>query len=409
VNSGKPRLAFISPVFLFPNDAGGKIRTTNILRALKDCAFEITLLSPVAPGQQERWQTELAGVCDHFVGWQASTRAKPLRALDLLRKLPVNVAADKTSAALRSVRKVLAAGKFDVAVFDFVHAAVLKPEQLNIPTVCFTHNVEAEIFARHAKTASNPLMRRVWAAQHKKMLRFEREALSSFAAVIAVSERDAAHFEKSYALPAVRTIPTGVDLDFFAWNEPPAVTAATPPTVIFTGSMDWAANIDGVQFFLSEIWPIVVASRPDARFVVVGRNPPAALVEQGKRARNVSFTGFVDDVRTHVRPAHAFVIPLRVGGGTRIKAFEAMAMGCPVVSTAIGIEGLDVRDGEHYLCRDSASDTAGALLQLIDDEDLRNKLSRQARQQVEEYFGHKVAGRVFERICLDALHGAAQI
>ncbi len=147
MSSGKPRLAFISPVFLFPNDAGGKIRTTNILRALKGSAFEITLLSPVAPGQQERWQAELAGVCDHFVGWQASTRAKPLRALDLLRNLPVNVAADKTPAALRSVREVLAANKFDVAVFDFVHAAVLKPEQLNIPTVCFTHNVEAEIFA----------------------------------------------------------------------------------------------------------------------------------------------------------------------------------------------------------------------------------------------------------------------
>ncbi|MDB5816032.1 MAG: hypothetical protein JWN23_3149 [Rhodocyclales bacterium] len=403
MSSGKPRLAFISPVFLFPNDAGGKIRTTNILRALKDHAFDITLLSPVMPGQEERWQVELAGVCDEFVGWQASTRSKALRAFDLLGSLPVNVAADKTSAALCCVREVLGSKHFDVAVFDFVHAAVLKPAALAISTVCFTHNVEAEIFARHAKTAGNPLMRCIWTSQHKKMLHFERQALSAFDAVVAVSERDAAYFERSYALPTVRTIPTGVDLDFFSWSKPPAVDTTTPPTVIFTGSMDWAANIDGVQFFLSAVWPSVIARRPDARFVVVGRHPPAALVEQGRRVANVSFTGFVDDVRVHVRQAHAFVIPLRVGGGTRIKAFEAMAMGCPVVSTAIGIEGLDVEDGHHYLCRDTASAIAASLLQLIDDAPLREKLSAQARHHVEQHFGHEVAGRAFERICLDAL------
>jgi glycosyltransferase involved in cell wall biosynthesis len=235
------------------------------------------------------------------------------------------------------------------------------------------------------------------------MEHYEREALRSFDSVIAVSERDAKQFRERYGLASVATIPTGVDLDFFAWNEPPPVDAANPPTVVFTGSMDWEANVDGVRFFLGEVWPRIQAQVPEARFVVVGRNPPPALVEQARAQRGVDFTGFVDDVRPYARAAHAFVIPLRVGGGTRIKAFEAMAMGCPVVSTAIGIEGLDVTDGEHFLQRDSAQQQADAVVELLRNAELRRKLSQQARQRVEAKFGHRVAAEVFEQACLAAM------
>jgi glycosyltransferase involved in cell wall biosynthesis len=166
--------------------------------------------------------------------------------------------------------------------------------------------------------------------------------------------------------------------------------------------MDWAANVDGVRFFLADVWPLVLAARPDARFTVVGRHPPAALLREAEGVAGVTFTGFVDDVRPHVRAAQAFVIPLRVGGGTRIKAFEAMAMGCPVVSTAVGIEGLGVTPGEHYLLSDSAADQAAALLRLFDDAALRLSLSQAARGQVEQRYGHRVAAQAFEQICLRA-------
>ena len=405
MTAARPRLAFISPSFLFPNDAGGKIRTTNVLRGLKGGAFETTLVSPASAAQQSEWATQLQGACDHFVGWEpVPVRPRWQRAFSLLGELPVNVAADRSAVALQAVQQVLAATPFDVVVFDFVHAAVLRPPSTGAAaTVCFTHNVEAEIFARHAKQAGNPLMQKVWASQHAKMLHFEREALRSFDSVIAVSERDAAFFARDYGIAAPQTIPTGVDLDFFSWQAPPPVNADHPPTVVFTGTMDWAANIDGIHFFLSEVWPLVQAELPDARFTIVGRNPSPALVEQTKALRGVTCTGFVDDVRPWVHGAHAFVIPLRVGGGTRIKAFEAMAMGCPVVSTAIGIEGLDVEPGEHYLLRDSAADQARAVLELLRDPAQRNDLSQRARHCVEDRFGHRVAAQVFEQICLGAL------
>jgi glycosyltransferase involved in cell wall biosynthesis len=279
----------------------------------------------------------------------------------------------------------------------------LRPAALACRSVCFTHNVEAEIFARHASQARDPLRRWVWTSQHKKMEQFERAVLREFDAVVAVSERDARFFKDAYGVAEAHAIPTGVDLEFFHFSQPPAVGPGSPPTVVFTGSMDWAANIDGIEFFLGKVWPLVLASRPEARFVIVGRNPPPALVALAQGLNNVEFTGFVDDVRTYVHAAHAFVIPLLVGGGTRIKAFEAMAMGCSVVSTAIGIEGLGADKDLHYLERDDAASMAAALLELLSNDTLRNELSRQARSLVEKRFGHEKAARAFEQICLHAL------
>ena len=167
--------------------------------------------------------------------------------------------------------------------------------------------------------------------------------------------------------------------------------------------MDWEANIDGVTHFLDDVWPLILREMPQARFVVVGRRPPASLVARAQGLSGVSFTGFVDDVRPYVHAAHAFIIPLRVGGGTRIKAFEAMALGCPVVSTSIGIEGLDVTPDRHYLLRDAATDQADAVLTLLRDAALRERVSREARACVEARYGHRVAAEVFERICLQAV------
>ena len=171
--------------------------------------------------------------------------------------------------------------------------------------------------------------------------------------------------------------------------------------------MDWAANIDGVEFFIAEVWPLIRARFPDAEFCVVGRNPQPALVDLARRTKGVVVTGSVEDVRPYVLKADVFVIPLRVGGGTRIKAFEAMAMGCPVVSTSIGIEGLELEAGAQYLLADDAAAFAEAVNRLLSDRQLGMSLAATARHHVESKFGHDVAARAFERACLRALSNAA--
>lgn len=404
---GKPRLAFVSPLFLFPTDAGGKIRTTNILKGMKGGAFDITLLSPGTAEDEARWSVELASTCDTFRRWTPAPAApRWRRALGLADPLPVNVLADRVPAAVELVDRVLADGRFDLVVFDFVHAAVLKPARLASRTLCFTHNVEAEIFKRHAAQASNAALRAMWTSQHRKMERYEGDVLRRFTSVVAVSERDARFFRESYGVADPEIIPTGVDLDFFAFREREA-RDGRPPTVIFTGLMDWTANVDGVLWFLDEAWPSIVARMPDARFVVVGKNPVSSIVDAARRHPNVTVTGFVDDVRTYAYAADAFVIPLRVGGGTRIKAFEAMAMGCPVVSTTIGVEGLAVTPEEHYLLADDARGIADAVVALFEDAGRSRALATNARALVEAEFGHAVAARAFEAACLRALEKPA--
>jgi polysaccharide biosynthesis protein PslH len=404
VTQSRKHLVFVSPVFLFPNDAGGKIRTTNILRGLKGGKFRITLVGAGSQEQAARFAPELQSVCDSFIAWEPKpVRNRLVRSGSLLSSLPVNVVSDRTRQAMSTVMEAIATSDADIVVFDFVHSAVLMPEKVPCASICFTHNVEAEIFKRHAETALDPWRRWLWKSQYKKMAQFERKALTKFTSVIAVSERDARFFGETYQVKFAHSIPTGVDLSFFNWQAPQHGGAARPPTAVFTGSMDWDANINGVEFFLKEIWSLVLKIQPEAKFVIVGRNPPSSLAALARDIAGVSLTGFVEDVRPYVHNADAFVIPLLVGGGTRIKAFEAMAMGCPIVSTSIGTEGLGAVAGEHFLERDTPEAFADAILNLFKDSALRTKISKTARRLVEEKFGHKVAAQVFEEVCVQTL------
>jgi glycosyltransferase involved in cell wall biosynthesis len=378
----------------------------NILSGMKGGAFEITLASPLPPGARSTEPEETRAICDRFVGWPGAVRGalfRWTRMRHLVSTLPISVATDASDAGSRAIARELGRGP-DVVVIDFPHAAVLAPPPYPCPGVIFTHNVEAEIFRRHSEIARSPLERAIWRDQAAKMERYERELLPRFAAVVAVADRDREHFQREYGAGNVSVIPTGVDLGYFTFSESAKLAAGEGGTVVFTGSMDWMANIDGVEFFMDAVWPAISRARPGARCVIVGRSPPQALVGRARaRGLNWDFTGFVDDVRPFVHNAHVYVIPLRVGGGTRIKVYEAMAMGCPVVSTRVGVEGLPVEHDRHYFQADSADAMAAAVLALLDDRERSVSLSLQARQYVEENMSARRAARVFEQICLRAV------
>lgn len=398
----KPRLLFVSPRYLLPADMGGKIRTAHVLKGLKGGRFHTTLISPAPSQLSAAHRAELAQLSDEFLSWPEPQRG-PLFAYTRLRhvlsSLPVPVATDRSGAASTAVRGALAGA--DVVVVDFLHAAVLMPSRFSLPSVLFTHNVEAEIFARHLEIASGPLHRVLWRDQLRKMQRFEANTLRQYDSVVAVSNRDRDFFRRAYGVTA-STIPTGVDLDYFAYH-PPVVPSA-PPVVAFTASMDSLANIDGVRWFMDVVWPLIVREVPDAQMRVIGRNPDPALMAEAKRRELAwMFTGYVDDVRPHLEGASAYVIPLRVGGGTRIKAYEAMAFGLPTVSTAIGIEGLNLEPDKHYLEADTAEGFAAAVVRLLRDQALCQRLAADARALVEQSFSARSVGVVFEAICVAAM------
>jgi polysaccharide biosynthesis protein PslH len=393
----RPRLLFVSPRFLFPMDQGGKIRTGNILRGLKGGAFDVTLASP-APADHVRYAADIEAACDRFLWWPERAPSRIRRVMALASRLPVAAATDRSVTGSAVVRLALAE-KPDVVVVDFPHADVLMPARIEAASVMFTHNVEAEIFERHAKRATG-LWRLVWADQSRKMVRLEQESLARYDSVVAVSDRDRDVLAKRYRLPVVEAIDTGVDLDFFAMNPPDAEPPPDGGTLVFTATMSWAANVEGIHFLLDEVFPRLLQIRPRLRAVIIGRNPPASLAEKiRERGLNVTLTGFVDDIRPYVAQANVYVIPLFVGSGTRIKAFEAMAMGRPVVSTTLGIEGLDVTGGENFLRADDAAEFARSILALLDDAPMRARIAGAARRLMEDRFSWSRVARQFEAIC----------
>ena len=399
----RPKLLFVSPRFLFPMDQGGKIRSGNILRAMRGQAFDVTLVSP-APADHHRYAEDTALACDRFAWWAETPPSRIRRTLALGSRLPVAAATDR-SAAGRSVIRDALAERPDVVVVDFPHADVLMPDRIAAASVMFTHNVEAEIFQRHVSRARG-LWKLVWVDQSRKMARLEQRSLSRYDTVIAVSQRDRDALAERYDLASVEAIETGVDLDFFAMN--PAEAAPDPGsdggTLVFTATMSWAANVDGIHFLLDEVFPLLLRDRPRIQAVIIGRNPPASLSDKiRQRGLNVHLRGFVEDIRPHVAQANVYVIPLFVGSGTRIKAFEAMAMGRPVVSTTLGIEGLAVTDGENFLRADDAEAFARSILALLADASMRVRIAGAARRLMEERFSWSRVGRQFEAICLRTL------
>lgn len=398
----KKRMVFISPRFLFPADSGGKIRTTQILRGLKGNEFHITLVMPGSSESERKYRGQVASVCDELITWKRKrTRAwaNTLRKVALLtNKFPIPVASDVDRDGANTVAEAMRCNP-DVVVFDFPHSAVLAPQRIECPSVMFSHNIETEIFERHLQVARFLPYRLLWRNQSRKMRKFEQAAMRMFDSVIAVSERDCKFFRSNYGIERCRAIPTGVDTEFFDFSEP-----RDPRQVVFCGSMDWLANIDAMEFFFDRVWPLIQRQIPDAKMKVVGRTPPSALVSRIRsKSDEWAFTGYVEDVRHHLSGAAAFVIPLRVGGGTRIKAFEAMAIGVPVVSTSIGVEGLPLDDGTHYLRADDPATMAQKVISLLEDGELRHRISTSARDLVEKKFGFQRAAQVFEQACLDAI------
>lgn len=398
----RKNLVFVSPRFLFPTDSGGKIRSTQILRGLKDGAFSVTLVMPSTADERAKFADQIDAVCDEHVTWNPKRQSKLLQLIKkfawILHRNPIPVQSDWDKVGAEIVQQTLEQGT-DLIVFDFPHSAVLAPDSFAAPSLMFTHNIEAEIFHRHWQVARFPIHKMIWRNQYRKMHRFEKAVLSRFDSVVAVSDRDFDFFRDDYGISNCGVIPTGVDTEFFSYQAP-----LEKPQVVFCGSMDWMANIDGVEYFFDKVWSLIKVKVPNATMKVVGRTPPESLVRKiSAAAPEWEFTGFVDDVRDHIGGSAAFVIPLRVGGGTRIKAFEAMAMGAPVVSTSIGIEGLPVQHGEHFLVADDDAAFADNVARLLTDGNLRQAISDSARRLVEEEYGFRIAADAFEKICLETV------
>jgi sugar transferase (PEP-CTERM/EpsH1 system associated) len=407
------RILWLNTNLLLPLDKGGKLRTWHLMRHLAR-SHEITCLSFEDPDAPDEHRRGMAEVCSRLVTLPRRERPKEgmrfyaAAARHLFDSLPYAVAQYRSAAYRRTVEAELANGSYDRLVCDFLVPAVNLPQELPIASVLFTHNVEAEIWRRHAETSTSWLRASLYRQQWKRMLRFEGRTLARFDRVLAVSDVDRDTFQRLYpgklAAPAV-VIPTGVDTTYFA---PAPERASTARRLVFTGSMDWLPNVDGVLYFCRDILPLVRQSCPDVTFTIVGR-APTHTVRKLAEEEGVEVTGRVDDVRPYLADAAAYVVPLRIGGGTRLKIFEAMAAGRAVVSTSVGAEGLPTESGRHLLLADNPGAFAQAVVRLLSDTAFRQTIERDARALVTTHYDWRQAATHLEQAIVDTRRRPATV
>lgn len=385
---------------LLPVDTGGKIRSYNLLRQLA-ARHETVLLTYYGGARDEAYEREIA---EHLPGAVTVHTGGPGRntaalALDYLRRLPSSAPYAVSKFASREVLGLVAgwdaARRFDVAVCDFLSASPNFPRETKTPTVLFQHNVESALWRRQAGHAPDALRRAAYRVEAAKMLRYETAAVRRFRHVIAVSENDRRLMSEMTDPARITVVPTGVDTGRYSAGGAAGEIEAGGALVVFLGSMDWEPNIDGVEYFCREVWPRVLAEVPAARFRVVGRDPHPRV--RRLASASVEVTGTVPSVVEHLRAADVVVVPLRVGGGTRLKIFEAMAAGKAVVSTTVGAEGLDVSHGEDILLEDTAEGFAGAVVSLLRDAERRARVGRAAAALAARYDWSVIARR-FEEV-----------
>ena len=400
------KILWLKTELLHPVDKGGKIRTYHLLKQLKadHHVTYLTLDDGAAPADAADSATEY---CHDLIRIPHLTRAKfsagfyAELAMNLASSLPYAIRKYKSEAMTRAISEATAKDRFDVVICDFLAPAVNLPANLRTPVVLFQHNVEAEIWRRHYEVQQNAAKKLYLLRQWRKMQRFEREACHRVDSVIAVSEADARMMERDYGVAKVYDIPTGVDVEFF---RPSHNVAVRPSSLVFTGSMDWLPNEDAINYFTQQILPLIKDSIPDVSLTVVGRNPSRGLLELSKREPSIIVTGRVDDVRPHMESAAAYIVPLRIGGGTRLKIYEALAMEKPTISTTIGAEGLNISDGEDILLADTPEDFAATVVRVLKDQSFARAVGTRGAQTVREHYGWKKVATDFDAICQAALN-----
>ena len=400
------RILWLKSDLLLPLDKGGKLRTWHLMRHLA-AHHEITYLAFTDPNEDPENVRGMRAVASHVETVPLSDPPKgSIRfyvdaAAHVLDPLPYAVAKYRSRAFRRRLDSLLETSSFDLIVCDFLFPAVNLPRVLPCPAVIFTHNVESEIWRRHAETKTSRIARLLYAAQYRRMRRYEGRTLARFDGVLAVSDADRRTFARMYpdaVRDPIHVVPTGVDTDFFAPSDP--ASPADSREIVFTGSMDWLPNEDAMIYFCRQVLPLIRAEEPAVRLSIVGRAPTPAVVKLAEAHPDcVRVTGRVDDVRPHIAAAGVYVVPLRIGGGTRLKIFEAMSMAKAVVSTGVGAEGLPVDDGRHLVLADEPNTFARSVVRLLRDVGRRRQIETAARQLVvDQYDWSAVAGSLEEAL-----------
>jgi polysaccharide biosynthesis protein PslH len=387
----------------YPPTSGKRIRTLNLtLRVAR--RHRVTYVCQRNADSHEAQQATAYfvehGITPVLVDRTVPPRSGPgfyLRlAANLLSRWPYSVASHRSRALERALQDIAATDTVDLWHCEWTPYAAALATLRGAPRLVMAHNVESVIWQRYRDTERNPLKRWYIDRQWRKFMTFERTALSAVEQTVAVSDLDAERFRQEFGVRRVDVVENGVDTVAFR----PGAVRRCPGRLLFLGSLDWRPNLDGVACFL-EAFPPIRTQEPTTTLDLVGRRPPDALRRRVASLPGVRLHADVPDVRPYLDEAALMVVPLRVGGGSRLKILEALAAGVPVVSTRVGAEGLHLVPDRHLTIVEEIADLPAAILAALRNPTAAEAQAARGREQVLRRYDWDVLADKLERIWLD--------
>ena len=397
---------WVNSNFMHPTTKGGQIRTLEMLRHLHRwheihyVAIE-NLAQPEGPVRAHEYSHK-----SYPFPYHVPSKSSPAFYAELVHGLfsPTPVAVERFNPpGMRAfLEDLIRRERFDCAIVDHLAPTSYFPDLPH--AIFFQHNVETVIWRRRVEHASDPLRRAYFRLQADRMYRYERRVSQASGRIVAVSQTDAAEMRRLFDVTRVTEIPTGVNIEYFLPSRTggprgyPACQPVPAADLVFVGSMDWLPNVDGVFYFVRQILPLIRQSRPATTLAIVGRTPPPKVSQLADEDPGIQVTGTVADIRPYLWSSAVSIVPLRIGGGTRLKIYEAMAAQIPVVSTTIGAEGLSVNPPRDIRIADTPEHFASHCLELLGSPEIRARVSQAAWEMVSSSFSWENVARCFEKI-----------
>ncbi len=393
--AGRPRILFLASQFPFPADSGGTIKTLSILDYLRK-RYDVRLIC----FRRSALTTEQAAWAREFGEVLTTEQSKGRSALNLVRsyvsKVPLSIERNRSPHMQKLVYDSVRGWQPDAIFVDsWLMAQYLPPDYEGLKLM-HEHNAEFELWERQAKLESGP-RKSVASKEAERVRTYEREILTRFDAVFAVSENDRRSLAGLGAdVSRVHVLPNIPDRTLL--NLPVLAFDATEPVILYIGTLSWQPNMEGVDRFASSVFPEVHKRVPESRLIVGGRGAPKSLAQKVTSTPGAEFVGDIDDPEVLYATARVFVDASRSGGGTRLKVLNAFARGLPVVASPQSAQGLDVVPGEHIIMARSDQAMADAVVDLLQNPSRWKVLSQNGRALVRARYVAEVAYRSLDSV-----------
>jgi sugar transferase (PEP-CTERM/EpsH1 system associated) len=387
------RILILTPSVPYPPNWGFGIRVYQFIRYLAQ-AHEVTVLTYASPQEADKVETlARTGATVHALPppFAISAGKRRAQALSLLAAKSYQTSSLTTRPMQEMLDRLLSERPYDIVQVESSQLSGFTFQKGPI-LVLDEHNLEYELLYRMYQTEMSPLRRVYNLLEYLKFRREEQASWHKADACILTSEREQAILTRHLPGKTAVVAPNGVDIDYFQ----PNAAEEVPDSLVFTGLISYRPNTDAVLYFAREILPLILRQRPGAKFIIVGMGATEEV--RALAGPHVVVTGQVPDVRPYVHQASAFVVPLRMGSGTRLKVLEGLAMGKPMVSTTLGCEGISVQDSRHLLMADDPQSFASAVVRLLEDRDLASRLGQAGRSLVERAYSWPSVVEILEHL-----------